>query len=103
MHYEEGTNNRELLLWIVGLIIVEPYIMIYSQNKFDHKIEISTFELINSLISLVHDKSMIRIEYATAGSKQVWYDTFVSQQDLAKFLAIYRKRVDNLGSGGSIY
>ncbi|CAF1382304.1 unnamed protein product, partial [Rotaria sordida] len=57
MHYEEGTNNRELLLWIVGLIIVEPYLMLYSQNKFDHEIQISTFELINSLISLVHDKS----------------------------------------------
>ncbi|CAF1310850.1 unnamed protein product [Rotaria sordida] len=59
MYYEEGTNNRELLLWIVRLIIVEPYLMLHSQNKFDHKIEISTFELINSLISLVHDKSMM--------------------------------------------
>jgi neurofibromin 1 len=42
-----------------------------------------------------------RIEYATPGNKQAWYDTFVSQQHLAKFLAVYPKRVDDLGSGGS--
>ncbi|CAF4850476.1 unnamed protein product, partial [Rotaria socialis] len=39
-----------------------------------------------------------RIEYATPGNKQAWYDTFVSQQHLAKFLAVYPKRVDDLGS-----
>jgi neurofibromin 1 len=42
-----------------------------------------------------------RIEYATPGNKQAWYDTFVSQQHLAKFLAIYPKRVEDLCSGGS--
>ncbi|CAF4870671.1 unnamed protein product, partial [Rotaria socialis] len=42
-----------------------------------------------------------RIEYATPGNKQAWYDTFVSQQHLAKFLAVYPKRVDDLGSAGS--
>ncbi|CAF4717065.1 unnamed protein product, partial [Rotaria sp. Silwood2] len=42
-----------------------------------------------------------RIEYATPGNKQAWYDTFVSQQHLAKFSAVYPKRVDDLESGGS--
>jgi hypothetical protein len=42
-----------------------------------------------------------RIEYATPGNKQAWYDTFVSQQHLAKFLAIYPKRIDDFGGGGS--
>jgi neurofibromin 1 len=42
-----------------------------------------------------------RIEYATTGNKQAWLDTFVSQQHLGKFLAIYPKRMDELGSGGS--
>jgi hypothetical protein len=40
-----------------------------------------------------------RIEYTTPGDKQVSYDTFVSQQHLAKFLAVYLKRVDDFGSG----
>ena len=42
-----------------------------------------------------------RIEYATPGNKQAWYDTFVSQQHLSKFLPIYPKRMDDLSSGGS--
>ena len=42
-----------------------------------------------------------RIENATPGNKQAWYDTFVSQQNSAKFLAVYPKRVEDLASGGS--
>ena len=42
-----------------------------------------------------------RIEYAASRNKQAWYDTFVSQQYLTKFLAVYPKRVDDLSSGRS--
>ncbi|CAF4101191.1 unnamed protein product, partial [Rotaria sp. Silwood2] len=57
--YDEGPNNRELLLWIVRLIIVDPYLMLHNPNKLDHETQMSTFELINGLVSLVHDTSMM--------------------------------------------
>lgn len=56
--FEEGPNYKELLLWIVRLIIVDPYLMLHNPNKLDHETQMSIFELFNGLVSLVHDSSM---------------------------------------------
>ena len=57
--YDEGPNNREFFLWIVPLIIVDPYLMLHNPNKLKHETQISIFELRNGLISLVHDTAMM--------------------------------------------
>ncbi|RNA20784.1 neurofibromin isoform X2 [Brachionus plicatilis] len=56
--FEDGPNYKELLLWIVRLIIVDPYLMLHNPNKLDHETQMSIFELFNGLVSLVHDSSM---------------------------------------------
>ena len=74
--YDEGPNNRELLLWIVRLIIVDPYLMLHNPNKLDHETQMSTFELINGLVSLVHDTSMIPdVAHAAMESLLVLHET----------------------------
>jgi hypothetical protein len=37
IHYDGGPNNRELLLWIVRLIIVDTYLMLHNRNKLNHE------------------------------------------------------------------
>jgi neurofibromin 1 len=74
--YDEGPNNRELLLWIVRLIIVDPYLMLHNPNKLDHETQMSTFELINGLVSLVHDTSMMPdVAHAAMESLLVLHET----------------------------
>ena len=62
--FEDGPNYKELLLWIVRLIIVDPYLMLHNPNKLDHETQMSIFELFNGLVSLVHDSSMLDVAQA---------------------------------------
>lgn len=62
--FEDGPNYKELLLWIVRLIIVDPYLMLHNPNKLDHETQMSIFELFNGLVSLVHDSSMLDVAHA---------------------------------------
>ena len=61
---EEGPNYKELLAWIVRLIIVDPYLMLHNPNKLDHETQMSIFELFNGLVSLVHDSSMLDVAHS---------------------------------------
>ncbi|CAF0862260.1 unnamed protein product [Didymodactylos carnosus] len=70
----DGPNNRELLLWIVRLIIVDPYLMLHNPNKLDHETQMSTFELINGLVSLVHDSSMPDVAHTAMESLLVLHE-----------------------------
>ena len=63
--FEEGPNYKELLLWIVRLIIVDPYLILHNPNKLDHETQMSIFELFNGLVSLVHDSSMLDVAHAS--------------------------------------
>ena len=57
--FEDGAcSHKELLLWIIRVIIVDPYLMLHNPNKLDHETQMSIFELFNGLVSLVHDSSM---------------------------------------------
>jgi len=38
--YDELPNNRELLLWIVRLIIIDPYLVLHNSNKLDHETQL---------------------------------------------------------------
>jgi neurofibromin 1 len=62
--FEDGPNYKELLLWIVRLVIVDPNLMLHNPNKLDHETQMSIFELFNGLVSLVHDSSMIDVAHA---------------------------------------
>ena len=62
--FEDGPNYKELLLWIVRLIVVDPYLMLHNPNKLDHETQMSIFELFNGLVSLVHDSTMIHVSHA---------------------------------------
>jgi neurofibromin 1 len=55
---EEGNFQKNLLLCIVRLIHADPMLMLNSQGKAGHEIQSSTLELINGLVSLVHQPSM---------------------------------------------
>ncbi|KPM02360.1 neurofibromin-like protein [Sarcoptes scabiei] len=55
---EEGLNFKNLLLWMVRLIRVNPILMLNNQGKAGHEIQSNTLELINGLVSLVHQPSM---------------------------------------------
>jgi neurofibromin 1 len=56
--FEDGPNYKELLLWIVRLIVVDPYLMLHNPNTLDHETQMSIFELFNGLVSLIHDSNM---------------------------------------------
>ena len=74
--YDEGPNNRQMLLWAVRLIIVDPYLMLHNPNKLDHETQMSTFELINGLVSLVHDTAMMPdVAHAAMESLLVLHET----------------------------
>ncbi|XP_008206010.1 neurofibromin isoform X2 [Nasonia vitripennis] len=55
---EEVTSYRNLLLWMVRLIHADPMLMLNNQGKAGHEIQSSTLELINGLVSLVHQPTM---------------------------------------------
>lgn len=63
--FEDGPNYKELLLWIVRLVIVDPNLMLHNPNKLDHETQMSIFELFNGLVSLVHDSSMMDVAHAS--------------------------------------
>ncbi|KAK9889237.1 hypothetical protein WA026_004512 [Henosepilachna vigintioctopunctata] len=55
---EEVPGYRNLLLYMVRLIHADPMLMLNNQGKLGHEIQSSTLELINGLVSLVHQPSM---------------------------------------------
>ncbi|XP_033220854.1 neurofibromin isoform X8 [Belonocnema kinseyi] len=55
---EEVSSYRNLLLWMVRLIHADPMLMLNNQGKAGHEIQSSTLELINGLVSLVHQPTM---------------------------------------------
>ncbi|XP_013381612.1 neurofibromin-like [Lingula anatina] len=55
---DEGPNYKYLLLWIVRLIHADPILMLHNPGRAGHEIQSSTLELINGLVSLVHQQSM---------------------------------------------
>ncbi|KAK4871818.1 hypothetical protein RN001_015942 [Aquatica leii] len=55
---EEVPGYRNLLLYMVRLIHADPMLMLNNQGKAGHEIQSSTLELINGLVSLVHQPNM---------------------------------------------
>ncbi|XP_046596266.1 neurofibromin isoform X2 [Neodiprion lecontei] len=55
---EDISGYRNLLLWMVRLIHADPMLMLNNQGKAGHEIQSSTLELINGLVSLVHQPTM---------------------------------------------
>lgn len=55
---EEMANFKNLLLVMVRLIHVDPMLMLHSYGTAGHEIQRSTLELINGLVSLVHQPTM---------------------------------------------
>ncbi|EFX74727.1 hypothetical protein DAPPUDRAFT_307021 [Daphnia pulex] len=55
---EEGPSYKNLLLSMVRLIHANPLLMLNNQGKAGHEIQSSTLELINGLVSLVHQPNM---------------------------------------------
>ncbi|KYB29814.1 Neurofibromin-like Protein [Tribolium castaneum] len=55
---EEVPGHRNLLLYMVRLIHADPMLMLNNQGKAGHEIQSSTLELINGLVSLVHQPTM---------------------------------------------
>ncbi|XP_073994395.1 neurofibromin 1 isoform X2 [Rhodnius prolixus] len=55
---EESPGYKVLLLWMVRLIHADPMLMLNNQGKAGHEIQSSTLELINGLVSLVHQPTM---------------------------------------------
>ncbi|XP_075746616.1 neurofibromin isoform X3 [Rhipicephalus microplus] len=51
---EEQLSYKNLLLLMVRLIHADPMLMLNSQGKAGHEVQSSTLELINGLVSLVH-------------------------------------------------
>ncbi|XP_037071704.1 neurofibromin-like [Pollicipes pollicipes] len=55
---EDSLTCRSLLLWMVRLIHADPMLMLNNQGKTGIEIQSSTLELINGLVSLVHNATM---------------------------------------------
>jgi neurofibromin 1 len=55
---EEGHAHKTLLLLMVRLIHAEPMLLLNSFAKSGHEVQSSTLELINGLVSLVHQPSL---------------------------------------------
>ncbi|CAG0920975.1 unnamed protein product [Notodromas monacha] len=53
---EEPMNFRNLLYWLVKLICADPLLLLYSKGKAGSEVQSSTHELINGLVSLVHQQ-----------------------------------------------
>ena len=58
---DEGLSHKNLLLWLVRLTHANPFLMLNNQGKPGHEIQSSTLELINGLVSLVHQPSMVDV------------------------------------------
>ncbi|KAG1714683.1 Neurofibromin [Nymphon striatum] len=56
--YDEGPSNKNVLLCLVRLVHADPKLMLNNPGKKGHEIQSSTLELINGLVSLVHQPSM---------------------------------------------
>ncbi|XP_055698235.1 neurofibromin isoform X3 [Phlebotomus papatasi] len=55
---EEGPAHKALLLLMVRLIHADPMLLLNSLGKAGHEVQSSTLELINGLVSLVHQPTM---------------------------------------------
>ncbi|XP_055848107.1 neurofibromin isoform X2 [Episyrphus balteatus] len=55
---EEGPAHKMLLLLLVRLIHADPTLLLNTQGKVAHEVQSSTLELINGLVSLVHQPTM---------------------------------------------
>lgn len=55
---DDISSYKNLLLWMVKLIHTDPMLMLYNNGKTGHEIQSSTLELINGLVSLVHQPTM---------------------------------------------
>ncbi|XP_022666414.1 neurofibromin-like isoform X2 [Varroa destructor] len=55
---EESLGYKNILLLLVRLIHADPLLMLNNQGKAGHEIQSSTLELINGLVSLIHQPSM---------------------------------------------
>ncbi|XP_014223009.1 neurofibromin isoform X2 [Trichogramma pretiosum] len=55
---EEIASYKNLLFWLVKLIHADPMLMLSNQGKAGHEIQSATLELINGLVSLVHQLNM---------------------------------------------
>ncbi|XP_035742449.1 neurofibromin-like isoform X1 [Vespa mandarinia] len=58
---EEVFSNKNLLLCMVRLIHADPMLMLNNQGKAGHEMQSSTLELINGLVTLVHQTTMLDI------------------------------------------
>ncbi|XP_058445954.1 neurofibromin-like, partial [Malaya genurostris] len=54
----EGPAHKALLLLMVRLIHADPMLLLNSLSKAGHEVQSSTLELINGLVSLVHQPTM---------------------------------------------
>ncbi|XP_037923398.1 neurofibromin isoform X2 [Hermetia illucens] len=55
---DEGPAHKMLLLLMVRLIHADPKLLLNTQGKVAHEVQSSTLELINGLVSLVHQPTM---------------------------------------------
>ena len=55
---EEAAFQKNLLLCMVRLIHADPMLLLNNQGKAGHEIQSATLELINGLVSLVHQPGM---------------------------------------------
>ncbi|XP_055375510.1 neurofibromin [Condylostylus longicornis] len=55
---DEGPGHKQLLLLMVRLIHADPTLLLNTQGKVAHEVQSSTLELINGLVSLVHQPTM---------------------------------------------
>ncbi|GAB0093775.1 neurofibromin [Sergentomyia squamirostris] len=55
---EEGPAHKALLLLMVRLIHADPMLLLNNMSKAGHEVQSSTLELINGLVSLVHQPTM---------------------------------------------
>ncbi|KAK2587535.1 hypothetical protein KPH14_003672 [Odynerus spinipes] len=58
---EEVSSYKNLLLCMVRLIHADPMLMLNNQGKAGHEMQSSTLELINGLVTLVHQTTMLDI------------------------------------------
>ncbi|XP_072402893.1 neurofibromin isoform X3 [Diabrotica undecimpunctata] len=56
--FKDRAEEVHLLLYMVRLVHADPMLMLNNQGKAGHEIQSSTLELINGLVSLVHQPTM---------------------------------------------
>ncbi|KAJ8682950.1 hypothetical protein QAD02_018742 [Eretmocerus hayati] len=60
---EEILSNKNLLFWVVRLIHADPKLFLRNEGRAGHEIQKSTLELIDGLVSLVHQTNMLDIAH----------------------------------------